>query len=237
MVPSPIPYSAFVARPVSKKEIQSSAEAQKALQKEWDKLRTAGCWDESQVREWRDVAEEAKNANKKVHVGRIFEICVEKGSELPLGDPNRTFKGRVVFQGNNVRDENWQAALFNEMSSAPASMEAGKSCDAYGLMPGNVIGQSDAEQAYIQARLGGDVATWVRLERSQWPKAWAAMRDPVVPLKLALYGHPDAGGYWERHCETQLRSVGFVPIPDWRSCFWHAGLRLFLVVYVDDFKM
>jgi hypothetical protein len=116
-------------------------------------------------------------------------------------------------------------------------MEAGKSCDAYGLMPGNVIGQSDAEQAYIQARLGGDVATWVRLERSQWPKAWAAMRDPVVPLKLALYGHPDAGGYWERHCETQLRSVGFVPIPDWRSCFWHAGLRLFLVVYVDVFKM
>ena len=66
---------------------------------------------------------------------------------------------------------------------------------------------------------------------------WAAMRDPVVPLKLALYRHPDAGGYWERHCETQLRSVGFVPIPDWRSCFWHAGLRLFLVVYVDDFKM
>ena len=28
-----------------------------------------------------------------------------------------------------------------------------------------------------------------------------------------------------------------MPIPDWRSCFWHAGLRLFLVVYVDDFKM
>jgi hypothetical protein len=28
-----------------------------------------------------------------------------------------------------------------------------------------------------------------------------------------------------------------MPIPDWRSCFWHSGLSLFLTVYVDDFKM
>ena len=31
--------------------------------------------------------------------------------------------------------------------------------------------------------------------------------------------------------------MGFVPIPDWRSCFWHAKLSLFLTVYVDDFKL
>ena len=31
--------------------------------------------------------------------------------------------------------------------------------------------------------------------------------------------------------------MGFVPIPDWRSCFWHKELSLLLVVYVDDFKM
>ena len=32
-------------------------------------------------------------------------------------------------------------------------------------------------------------------------------------------------------------SVGFEPVPNWRSCFWHPRLRLFLVVYVDDFKL
>jgi hypothetical protein len=32
-------------------------------------------------------------------------------------------------------------------------------------------------------------------------------------------------------------SVGFVRIGEWRSCYWHPRLRLFLVVYVDDFKM
>jgi hypothetical protein len=59
----------------------------------------------------------------------------------------------------------------------------------------------------------------------------------VCPLVLALYGHPDSGGYWERHCEKQLSSVGFEPVEEWRSCFWHPKLSLFLVVYVDDFKL
>ena len=34
-----------------------------------------------------------------------------------------------------------------------------------------------------------------------------------------------------------MRSVGFVDCDPWRSCFWHPGLKLFLVVYVDDFKL
>ena len=64
------------------------------------------------------------------------------------------------------------------------------------------------------------------------------MRDPVCPLELALYGHPDSGGYWERHCDRHLLSVGFEPVHEnWRSCYWHPGLALFLVVYVDDFKL
>ena len=38
----------------------------------------------------------------------IFGIMVEKGSELPEDDDRRKFKSRVVYQGNNVIDENWQ---------------------------------------------------------------------------------------------------------------------------------
>ena len=63
------------------------------------------------------------------------------------------------------------------------------------------------------------------------------MVDPVCPLLLALYGHPEAGGWWEDHSKEQLESVGFREIPDWKSCFWHDKLKLFLVVYVDDFKL
>ncbi len=158
-----------------------------------------------------------------------------ENAELNEGDPRRKFKGRVVFQGNNVRDQNWNVAMFQELSSCPATMDAARAADCYGLAPGNTIQQADAEQAYTQSALGG-TETWVRLPQDQWPPEWKGMRDPVCRLKLALYGHPDAGGYWERHCESHLKSIGFKPITAWRSCFWHQELQIFLVVYVDDFK-
>jgi hypothetical protein len=131
------PFSALVARSVGMKEIATNKKALDAVLKEWDKLRKAGCWDESLVREWDDVCREAKAKGKKAHVGRIFEICVERGSELPESDPGRKFKGRVVFQGNDVKDENWDVALFQELSSSPATMEAGNAADAYGLFEGH----------------------------------------------------------------------------------------------------
>ncbi|CAE7395909.1 cof, partial [Symbiodinium pilosum] len=102
---------------------------------EWEKLRKKTCWLEEKVREYDDVANEARKNNAKVHFGRIFEICSQKGSELPDGDPNKKWKGRSVFQGNRVHDEHHDHALFAELG----------------------------------------------------------YRDPVCPLRLALYGHPDAG--------------------------------------------
>ena len=53
-------FSAFVARTVGKKEVASNKKALDAVLKEWEKLRKAGCWDESRVREWDDVSREAK---------------------------------------------------------------------------------------------------------------------------------------------------------------------------------
>ena len=90
----------------------------------------------------------------------------------------------------------------------PATLEAGKARDALGLLPGRDVQQADAEQAYIQSRLGGDPA-WIRLPPERRPQTWSGYRDPVCPLVLALYGHPDAGGYWERHCNTHRADIGF----------------------------
>ena len=156
---------ACVARPVGKQEIASTPAAQAAMQKEWDKLRNLKTWDEKEVREWQTVASEARATKHTVHVGRIFGICVEKGSELPEGNPGRKYKGRVVFQGNNVKDENSDYAIFNELSSAPASMQAAKAVDAYGLLPGRATELTDAEGAYTQTKLGGDTVTWVRIPK------------------------------------------------------------------------
>ena len=63
---------------MGKAEIASSPKAKASLQKEWDKLRAINTWDESKVREWRDVAAEAKASDKTVHVGRIFDMSSKK---------------------------------------------------------------------------------------------------------------------------------------------------------------
>ena len=216
-------YSAAVARPVNKAEVRRTPAAQKALRKEWDRLRKIGCWDESSVREWSDVAAEARRKGTQAHMGRLHALCVEKNSELPADDVRRKFKGRVVFLGNNVKDQNWEAALFQDISSCPATMEAAKAADLYGLIQGHRTDLSDAEQAYTQAKMGGP-ATWVALPPEEWPAEWEGMTNPVCLMVLSLYGHPDSGGYWERHCEKHLRSVGFMDVPSWRSCFWHPRL-------------
>jgi hypothetical protein len=205
------------------------------MQSEWDRLRAVprpdgkkGTWDEDGVREWATVRREARMNEEVANVGMVFGICVEKNHELPEADVRRKFKGRAVFQGNNVRDQDGNWAIFQELGSCPATLEAARCADCYGLAPGNDVLQADAEQAYTQALLTG-ATTWVRLPRDQWPPEWVerGLRDPVCPLILALYGHPDSGGCWEAHCESHLRSVGFVDVDPWRSCFWHPRLKLF----------
>ena len=229
---------ALVAKVINQNDVAKIPEAQEAMDKEWQKLLYKVCWVESQVREFEDVQKEVRQKGQKAHFGRIFEICSLKGSELPKGHPQRKYKGRSVFQGNQVRDENADHAIFAELGSSPASMEAGKIIDVFGSQPGYAKQQADARQAYTQALFEG-IATWVRLPRNRWPKSWTNYRDPVCPLRLALYGHPDSGGIWEKHCTKQLKSIGWVPVlPDiWQSIFYHPELDLLLVVYVDDFKM
>ena len=226
---------ALVARVVSQAE---TPEAKAAMDKEWQKLVDKSCWLEKKVREYRDVAREAKAKEAKAHFGRIFEICSQKGSELPKGHPEQKWKGRSVFQGNKVSDENNDHAIFAELGSSPASMEAARIIDVYGSQPNFSKQQADARQAYTQALFQG-VETWVRLPRSRWPKEWQGFEDPVCPLMLALYGHPDSGGIWENHCASQLEGNGWVQVlPEiWQGIFYHPDLELLLVIYVDDFKM
>ena len=86
-------------------------------------------------------------------------LAIEKRSELQKGNPLRKFKGRTVFQGNNVKDENAEQALFAELGSAPSTMEAAKAIDAYGAMPGNCTQQSDGRQAYSIIQGNQDTGT------------------------------------------------------------------------------
>ena len=93
-------------------------------------------WDESRVREASALRKEARDRGMTRHFGRIVELCFEKGSELAPDDPNRKIKGRSVFLGNNVRDQDFNWAEYSEATSNPPTMEAAKVLDALGCLPG-----------------------------------------------------------------------------------------------------
>ena len=141
-----------------------------------------------------------------------------------------------------MRDQNWDYAIFQDLGSSPASMEASKAADFVGCCPGNDVQIADAIQAYVQAYLKGP-ETWVQIPREHWPAEWYdengadRYEKPVVRLIKALYGHPDSGTFWGEKCDAHCKSQGFNAIPDWPSCYYNPDLKCLLIVYVDDFKL
>ena len=62
-------------------------------------------------------------------MGRLY-------AEHPGDNTNRKFKGRVVFDNSIFRDHDRQVALFQELSSSPATVEAGRVTDIRGILTG-----------------------------------------------------------------------------------------------------
>ena len=194
------------------------------------------------------VIRRSKATGRPIHLGRLFDSGVLKGSELPEGHANRKYKGRVVFGGNNVQDEYGSAAAFPEAGSGASYASASELLDAIALFPGNVGEQSDAPAAYTQAEMyeedieGHDTPTYVQLPEWQWNDAMKEAhrrtgKRPVCRLLRSLYGHPTAGLFWERKYKQVLRAARFKEMIGWECLFLHETYKVILSVYVDDFKM
>ena len=84
-------------------------------------------------------------------------------------------------------------------------MEAAKALDAMGSLPGYKVKTGDARGAYTQSLLRG-ADTWVILPEIRWPKLWKEVSEASCQVGLVLYGHAEAGGFWEEHCEDKHKS-------------------------------
>ena len=169
-------FNAMVSRPVGRKEIETCQKAKDSMLKEWKGLHDQGVFDFSIVREYDDVTAEAKRNKAEIHMARVHGICVEKNYQLPEGDPRRKFKGRGVLLGNQVKNQHWEAAFFQDLGNSPASSEASRWADFFGCLPGNDVKLADAIQAYIQAKLTG-------------PACWVELNYPLMHgLKVSIHG-------------------------------------------------
>ena len=73
---------------------------------------------------------------------------------------------------------------------------------------------------------------WTCRSRHKWPKSWANIEDPVVPLERNLCGHPlaDSSRKFCWNLDEKKYRIG-------ECLFVHRKQGLFLSVHVDDMKM
>ena len=167
-----------------------------------------------------------------IHIGEGLPICSIKFAEMPAN--LHKYKGRFCFRTPTTRDEGGALAVFQEMSSRPTTIVALNVAIAYGMIFGHKCSTVDAIKAYVQSDLNCIHPTYIEIPKYLCPDEWKHMDRPVVQLKKALYGHPEAGGHWERHLEAIIKKMGGQAVPNHPSCFWFPDLKLFMIVYVDD---
>jgi hypothetical protein len=231
---------AMVHTPVKMEKAMRIPEAKKAVDAEWDKLANIPAYDLNSVCERDQVKARGIRSKVTIHFGHLMDLCFVKHSEMSI--EFHKYKGRCVFRGDQVRDESGFYAVFSEQGTSASHIAAAKMLDAIGRLPGCIGEDADATSAYTQVILSEmqdyhNVETWITLPPGRRPKSWSKFKDPVCLLTRNLYGHPLAGLLWEKYSFRVLTSLGFEPIQGWECLFVHRKDKLFLSVYVDDYKM
>ena len=132
-------FNAMVTRPVTRKEIMNNPKAMEAFMKEWKGLWDQEVFDFTSTRKYDDVVAEAKKKGEKIHMARLHGLIYEKNYQLKEDDPARKFKGRGVLLGDQVKDQNMEAALFQDLGNSPATFDASR-CRCYsGIHPSQVV--------------------------------------------------------------------------------------------------
>ncbi len=115
-------------------------------------------------------------------LGVLLGRRVDTGSEYHVGDLRRCWKYRVVFRGNDVNEQDWNVALFQEMASTPTTLKASRYSDFDSLVdPSHSSESRDVQQAYLQAELSGS-PTYICLPKELWSATMHKMKCPVVRL-------------------------------------------------------
>ena len=104
-------------------------------------------------------ADEAEAAKQLIHIGDLMSICSIKFWECPR--EQWKYKGRICFRGDATKDASGAAAVFQELTASPTSIQSADANIAYGMLPGQCSETSDAPKAYCQSLLKSKAPTWV----------------------------------------------------------------------------
>ena len=117
-----------------------------------EKLETIPAWNLEKVKSKKEVILEAQRENKKVDFAWLMDLAHLKNTEL---EPKlQKYKGRVVLQGDMVKDDSGAYAVFTEQGSSASQMTAAKVMDVIAKWPGCDGQAADAVSAYT-GKIGG----------------------------------------------------------------------------------
>ena len=169
------------------------------------KLEKIPAWQETKVRNKKEVIDEARSKGRKVQFATLMDLCHLENSELEA--PYQKYKGRVVLRFDIVKDDSGSCTVFAEQRSLASQMTAAKVMDIISRLPGCSGQAADAVSAKTEVKMEDastlskkfqrqNVQTFGHVYRStNGPKSWSSMEDPVVPLERNLYGH-----LWQDYC-------------------------------------
>ena len=83
-----------------------------------------------------------------MHVGRLMTILSVKHWEAP---ELRRLKARIVFRGDDIRDQENNLAILQEAKVNPTGLAGINANLVYGCFPKSFYSQSDVVRAYIQS--------------------------------------------------------------------------------------
>lgn len=121
--------------------------ARKAIRAEIDKMEKRKVWDVDDVHSLYDLLKYPSIS--EAMLGRAFQMLGVKGDELDA--EHQFWKGRIAFQGSNVRTKTGTSAadLYEEISNAPASFAASRLGMGIGALRGFQGSLRDAESACL----------------------------------------------------------------------------------------
>ena len=116
------------------------------MEKAWDMTSVAVGESEKQ----KGGQKEAQKNNNKVYFAALMDLCHLENSEL---EPKfQKYKGRVVLQGDIVKDDSGAYAVFTEQGSSASKMTAAKVMDVIARLPDCDGQAADAIWAYTQVK-------------------------------------------------------------------------------------
>ena len=98
--------------------------AKAAVDKECEKLEKISAWNLTKVRRKKELIDEARAKDARVHFASLMDICHLKKAELEA--KHQKYKGRVVLRGDIAKDDSGSYAVFTEQGSSFGRTVMGK---------------------------------------------------------------------------------------------------------------